>query len=189
MIFIRIKSIFTGLLTLFSCIIFAGDVSANECKPKLYEFDNESKPLNMFFIAKNNNANTAFYDINLTKNGLINAKEPLTAFWLMLAEKGQREDISYIERKLAFGVNSVKAIVPGHEYTARIASMDRDIIIRYDNGCGMVETPINGKLSRLEKIMLELKGPTYFSTLIYMDIYGQDLETGAPVVERWYYNK
>ena len=108
-------------------------------------------------------------------------------YWRLFAKDGRKEKLRFIEKNLAFGINSVKEITPGSEYSARIASMKRDIFIVYKNGCGMVKTTINGKMARLDKIMLELEGPVYFSSLIYMDIYGQDLETGEEIVERWFY--
>ena len=172
---------------IFAILITAVSFANAQCEP-IYKIPGGESPYTLFFIEKNNNANTVFYDINLDEGGYLNGEEPLLVYWRMFAKNGEKQKLRFIEKNLAFGINSVKEIVAGHKYSAKIASMKRDIFIIYENGCGRVETTINGKQAVLGRIMLELEGPVYFSTLIYMDIYGKDVETGEEIMERWYYN-
>src|SRR5688572_642291 len=61
------------------------------------------RPAGLFFIERNKNANIVVYEANLAADGLFDAKNPVHAYWLMKAEKGQREELNKIEREMAYG--------------------------------------------------------------------------------------
>src|SRR5436190_15974614 len=57
----------------------------------------------LFFIERNKNANIVQYDAKLASDGLFDAREPVTGYWIMKAENGRREELNRIERELAYG--------------------------------------------------------------------------------------
>src|SRR5258705_13664792 len=62
----------------------------------------------LFTIARSKNANVVRYQAR-TRGGGLDRSHPIDAYWLMLAEDGRREELSWAERKLAYGF-SVSAL-------------------------------------------------------------------------------
>lgn len=183
-LFLYIKMILVVLL--FSTNLYAG----MQCDNRTYNHRDTYDPDNLFYIEKNGNANTVFYDINLDVNGLINTEKPVDVYWKLFDEDDRRSEMSFIERKLAFGLSEVKEIVPGRHYSIRVASMDRNIEVkRYDN-CSWAEMVIDGDISKIERVMLKIKKSIPFVTLVYMDMYGMDIENKEKLnAERWYHDE
>ena len=171
---------------LFSTNLYAG----TQCDNRTYLHRDVYDVDNLFYIEKNDNANTTFYDINLDEDGLINSKKPIDIYWKLFDEDGRRDEVSFIARKLAFGLSEIEEIDPGKHYSVRVASMDRNIEVkRYDN-CSWAEMVIDGKVSKIERVMLKIKKSIPFVSLVYMDLYGSDIEnTGKINAERWYYDE
>ena len=57
----------------------------------------------LFIIERNMNANVVHYDARLTADGKLDRKEPVIAYWVMLAKDGHREKLNWIEKKKAYG--------------------------------------------------------------------------------------
>jgi hypothetical protein len=57
----------------------------------------------LFTIERSKNANVVHYDARLTADGELDPKEPVIAYWIRLAEDGRREELSWIEKKKAYG--------------------------------------------------------------------------------------
>lgn len=57
----------------------------------------------LFTLARNKNANIVKYAVRTTKDGRLLANEPIEAYWLMNAENGRREALTWTERNLAYG--------------------------------------------------------------------------------------
>src|SRR5690606_35311398 len=56
-------------------------------------------------------SNTIVYALNF-KNGELNPSSPIQAYWIRYADQGQIEKLTFIQRKLAYGVHH-KEIKPG----------------------------------------------------------------------------
>ena len=183
--FLYIKLILVVLL--FSTANLYADM---QCDNRTYNYGDIHDPNTLFYLEKNDNANTTFYDINLDKNGLINSEKPVDFYWKLFHEDGRREEVSFIAKKLAFGLSEIKEIEPGKHYSIRVASMDRNIEVkRYDN-CSWAEMVIDGKVSRLERVMLKIKKSIPFVSLVYMDLYGMDMNKKEKInAERWYHDE
>src|SRR4030043_353480 len=57
----------------------------------------------LFIIERSKNANVVHYDARLTADGKLDPKEPVIAYWILLAEDGRRKGLSWIEKKMAYG--------------------------------------------------------------------------------------
>lgn len=60
----------------------------------------------LFFVQKNPDANTVIYELNLNKDGTICTQAPVKVSWIKYAEDGKREELSNIEKKYVYGVQS-----------------------------------------------------------------------------------
>ena len=63
---------------------------------------NAQSSLHIFDIHRSINLNYVRYDLKLTSDGKIDADQPVDGYWIMAAEDGRREEISWLERK-AYG--------------------------------------------------------------------------------------
>ena len=60
----------------------------------------------VFRFERSTNNNYICYDINL-KDGALNQKEPLKAYWVLGGET-RIEELTFLDRKMAFGVKVIK---------------------------------------------------------------------------------
>ncbi len=60
------------------------------------------------------------YDLNIANNGKPDTDEPIKAYWIRYAESGQKQELSYIQRKFAYGLTA-KALNNGN-YDIRFVS-------------------------------------------------------------------
>ena len=52
----------------------------------------------LFFLQRTPNTNTIVCELNY-KDGIVDKEEPIHVFWIRYQEKGQMEDLSFIQRK------------------------------------------------------------------------------------------
>src|SRR4051812_538498 len=86
----------TVLLLIIFAVIHAGYAQENFPVPP-------ASASQLFYLQRTPNTNTIVYELNL-KNGVPDADNPVHAFWLRYQEKGQQEELSYIQRKFAYGI-------------------------------------------------------------------------------------
>jgi len=60
----------------------------------------------LFYIQRDPNINTAIYALNYQENGKIEKSNPIKGYWIRYAEKGEKKDFSYMQRKFAYGIES-----------------------------------------------------------------------------------
>src|SRR5688572_10785112 len=61
----------------------------------------------LFYLQRTPNTNTIVYELNY-KNGVIDPDNPVHEFWIRYQENGQRQELSYIQRKFAYGIKTRK---------------------------------------------------------------------------------
>jgi hypothetical protein len=136
----------------------------------------------LFVITRSKNTNELHYDAQVGKDGALNAKEPVLAYWVMKAEDGRRENMSWTERKMAYGFD----VTPSGDGTYEmklVAYKDRNLKIVKGNGRWRAETTINGKRAYLTKLYIATKEGGLMPTVLSVDLYGEDAMTGKPIQE------
>ncbi len=58
---------------------------------------------NLFVISRSLNANIVRYDVHRTAGGKLDLEHPVDAYWLMAAQDGRREELTFMERQFAYG--------------------------------------------------------------------------------------
>ena len=87
-------------------IIFSGILVPGFAQDKIFPVPTgNSKQL--FYLQRTPNTNTIVYELNY-KNGIVDADNPVEGFWIRYQEKGQREELSFIQRKFAYGLKTKK---------------------------------------------------------------------------------
>lgn len=137
----------------------------------------------LFFIERNKNANIVVYEANLAADGLIDARNPVQAYWIMKAEKGQREELNRIEREMAYGFSARVAEDRRSAWLTLVAYKAQPIRLVVGNGGVRPEAQIAGRKAHLTKIYVKASS-ALVPSVEYIELHGVDVSNGKPVYER-----
>jgi hypothetical protein len=138
----------------------------------------------LFIIERNKNTNVVHYDAQLTADGELNPKEPVIAYWVMLAGDGHHEKLNWIEKKKAYGFSvTPDHSVKGYKLTL-VAAPNKQIIVRKDKDAIRAEAIINGQPALLEKMYINATDGLTGPKVNYIEIFGKDLKTGEKLHEK-----
>ena len=139
----------------------------------------------LFYLQRTPNTNTIVYELNYTKAGALDTTEPVHVFWIRYGEKGQRAELSYIQRHFAYGI---KTKTLGKDfYELRIVAYKKRILYmrKTEDNRYYVYTTVNNKQIMISRIFLKINGGTFWSPNVeYVEFKGVDLNTGSEVTEQ-----
>jgi hypothetical protein len=138
----------------------------------------------LFFIQRDPNINTLIYELNI-KNGALNEEEPVHVFWIRYAEKGQHDDLNYIQRNFAYGVKS--KMINKENYEIHFVSYKKKTMYlrKSTDNKFYIFTDINKKQAILKQVFIRVNGGSFWLPNIeYVELKGVDPITGVEVVER-----
>src|ERR1035441_9134599 len=138
----------------------------------------------LFIIERNKNANVVHYDAQLTADGKLDPKGPVIAYWVMLAKDGRRQNLNWIEKKKAYGINiKPDPSVNGYQMTI-VAATQRSITVKQVGSAVRAEIVIDGRPAILEKMYLNATEKLTGPTVHYLELYGKDVQTGEKRFEK-----
>lgn len=135
----------------------------------------------LFYIQRNQNQDAIVYRVNRTNEGLIDQNMPMDAYWLRYTEGGIRRELDEYQNRLAYGYDSALIsddlfkfqFVSYKELTFYIQRFEDketyQAIYQYDN-----------KTIILKNIYVYAVEFGVFPDVKYIEIFGEDLNTGAP---------
>lgn len=146
-------------------------------------------PLNnqrLFYLQRTSNTNTISYDLNIGSDGKPDANEPVKAYWIRYAEDGQKKDLSYIQRKFAYGL-SAKALNNGN-YDIRFVSYKKFplTLMKAEDGKYHIFALIAQKQVIIDRIFVKIEGGSFWlPNVTSVEVKGSDPVTGREIVERF----
>jgi hypothetical protein len=144
--------------------------------------DNRYQPL--FIIERSTNANVIHYDAEIGKDGALDPKEPVVAYWVMAAEDGRRQKLSRLERSHAYGF-TIERDTSGQSYWMALVSQKRRVIHIYQEGDKVrAVTLIGGREAYLRKIYVKTRKSGLLRTADYFELFGNDVVTGGDCYEK-----
>jgi hypothetical protein len=124
------------------------------------------------------------YGLN-SKDGNLNSKKPVDGHWIRYSEKGQRQDLNYVQRTFAYGINSVALQSNSYELSFVSNKKYKMYLQQADDGAYHVYTTINQKKAILTHFFVNITGGSALSPKIdYVEIYGIDVVTKIAISER-----
>ncbi len=141
-------------------------------------------PDELFRIARNKNANEIVYRARETRPGTLDRDDPLEAYWLMLAEDGHREGMSFIEKIMAYGFSTEPAREGDGFVVSLKAKKDRPLHLTVREGCPVALARIGGSEGVLRRIFVHATGAALIPTVDYVELFGVDPVTGADLHEK-----
>jgi hypothetical protein len=142
------------------------------------------KTVPLFIIERSKNANVVHYDARLTADGKLDSKEPVIAYWIMLAQDGRREKLSWMENKEAYGFTiKPDPSVKGYKMTL-VAAPKQLITIKTEKDAVRAEAVIDGRPAVLERMYINASDGLTGPKVQYIEVYGKDLQTGEKRYEK-----
>jgi hypothetical protein len=142
------------------------------------------KTRNLFTIARSTNKNVVHYDVVLQRGDQLNLSEPLVAYWVMHAEDGRREPLTWLERQLAYGFR-IASEVRSEGFRLRLdAFPQRELTVaRTAAGLFRAHVAIAGERAILERIFVATDEGGITPSVRYVDVEGVSA-SGRRVSER-----
>jgi hypothetical protein len=138
----------------------------------------------LFYLQRTSNTNTIVCELNYN-DSILNEKKPVHVFWIRYAERGQREELSYIQRTFAYGIKT--RLLSKDKYELRFVSYKKYLmhLMKATNGKYYVFVKIRGKQAILNRLFIKINGGSFWSPNVeYMEIKGIDITNGNEMVER-----
>ena len=66
--------------------------------------ENVWQDAHLFTLGRSKDFNVILYDLQLDANGNLNQNEPIKGYWIKLAEDGHAEELTYIQKSMAYGL-------------------------------------------------------------------------------------
>ena len=178
-----------SLISLTSVYGYSKDIDKGHGDDKIVNVVYPTPPASterLFYVQRTPNANTIVYDLNLNSDGKPNTEEPVKVYWLRYADKGQKEDLSYIQRKFAYGLNT-KALNNG-SYDIRFVSYKKFplTLMKASDGKYHIFAFISQKQIILNSVFVKIEGGSFwFPNVVYVEVNGTDPQTGREMIERF----
>lgn len=141
----------------------------------------------LFYVQRDPNTNTIIYELNDDKNGkIVDEANPLHVYWIRYSEKGQKEELSYIQRKFAYGLTTKK--LPNDQWDVRFVSYKKFplLLTKGSNGKYHILANIDQKQIILNRIFVKIVGGSFWlPNVVYVELKGTDQTTGKEITHRF----
>ncbi len=141
-------------------------------------------PNQLFYLQRSTNANTIVCELNY-KDGIVDANEPIHVYWIRYDEQGQKTELSFVQRKFAYGVKS--RLISKDKYEVNFVSYKKFpmVLMKGNNNKYSVYAIINQKQAIVNRIFVKINGGSFWSPNVeYIEVKGIDPVSGKEVVER-----
>ena len=138
-----------------------------------------------FYVQRTPNTNTIMYDLNM-KNGVLDDDNPIHVYWIRYTEGGKTAELSFIQRKFAYGVKVSK--LADEKYKLLFAAYDKIPFYLMKSTAGIYHTyvELDGKMMVLNRIYIRIDpGGTFWAPNVkYVEFKVTDVATGKTVIKR-----
>ena len=145
----------------------------------------EAQTAPLFRIERSKNANVVQYDVQLRADGRLDPKEPVIAYWIRLAKEGQRQELSWLQRRFAYGFDSRYDRDTDVATLRMNADLGREIRVVHTGEGYRAELVIDERPAHVDRIFIQSIEGGVLPEVEYIDFWGTDLETGKPRYERF----
>ena len=141
-------------------------------------------PNQLFYLQRTANTNTIICELNYNKEDL-NVDEPVHVYWIRYTDKGQKEELNFIQKKFAYGIKST--MISKDKYELNFVSYKKFpmLLMKGPNNKFNVYGTINQKQAIVDRIFVKINGGSFWSPNVeYVEIKGVDPLNGKEVIER-----
>ena len=141
-------------------------------------------PNQLFYLQRTANSNTIICELNY-KNNTLDVDEPVHVYWLRYEDKGQKEELNFVQKKFAYGIKST--FLSKDKYELNFVSYKKYpmVLMKGPNNKFNVYGTINQKQAIVDRIFVKISGGSFWAPNVeYVEIKGIDPISGKEVVER-----
>lgn len=141
----------------------------------------------LFYLQRDPDINTIVYALNIDQDGELNRSNPVHAYWIRYTEQGQVEKLSFIQRKMAYGINH-KELSPNVYEIHVQAYKPLKIILSRNDKTGKYQALVNIKDKNilLNRIFVRINGGSLFKPNVqYIEICGHNIANGKEINYRF----
>jgi hypothetical protein len=144
-----------------------------------------SEPNMLFYIQRSVNSNTVIYAAKLDAHGRLDTRSPVDAYWRWYNVDGHKKPLNFIERMMAYGINSVEQSSPAGAFTFKIAALpERTLTLDRDSGGRPAAfAKFGNRQAKLVYVYLQVDDKGLMPSVTAMDLFGTDRQTGKPLHE------
>ena len=170
----------TGKSTIFGLVVF---LCIALCLPGEAQSE-DRQTRHLFRIERSKNDNIVQYDVQVRTDGTLDPKEPVVAYWIRLAENGQKQSLKWLEKKFAYGFRARYDAKTNSATLDMVAKIRRTIKVHEMQGEYRAETAVEGRPAYLEKIYISSKGKGLSTEVVSIELFGEDKQTGEERYEK-----
>ncbi len=139
----------------------------------------------LFYINRSRDADKVYYAVNAKPGGMLDIKKPVEVFWIRHTENGQREPLTLIQERLAYGVEYEK--VHGNYAKFHMAGYPKvSFVITKKDGKYHAFVSIDGEFIRVKELYIKFENESFLSPEISrIELHGYD-SLNKPVVKYFY---
>ena len=183
-----IKNILLISLIVNSLFVWTDNPGGKPANDTNYPSPVKSEKL-MFYVQRSHNKNTIAYDLNMISNGKLNTDEPIHPYWIRFEEGGIKQELSFIQRKFAYGLDCELVDKAKGKYSVYFVCYKKRNMylmrVGKDNNYHVC-MQINGIPSIINRIYFKYEGgPFWFPVVRYVDLSGTEIASGKEITERF----
>ncbi|MBC7567791.1 MAG: DUF4833 domain-containing protein [Pedobacter sp.] len=140
----------------------------------------------LFYLQRDPNHNTLIYELNMDKSGDIDEDQPILAYWIRYDENKTKKELSYVQRKFAYGIDSKK--INKDQFELRFVSHKKLPLYLSKSAEDKkfhVYVTINNKKLLLDRIFVRIEGGSFWIPNVkYVELRGINQANDTVVTER-----
>lgn len=140
----------------------------------------------LFYLQRDPNTNTVICELNLDKDGEIDEKDPIKVYWMRYGDNGKKEDLSYVQRKFAYGIQTKS--IGNEQYELRFVSHKKlplYLTKSVEDKKYHVYVTVNKKRIQLERIFVRIEGGSFWLPNVkYVELKGINTANKSQITER-----
>jgi hypothetical protein len=161
--------------------------SADKSNPSPIKFPTPKGITNqLFYLQRDPNRNTLIYELNVDKSGNIEEDQPVLAYWIRYDENQVKKDLSYVQRKFAYGIDAKK--LGKDQFELRFVSHKKlplYLVRSAEDKKFHVYVTINSKKLLLDRIFVRIEGGSFWLPNVkYVELRGINQANNSLVTER-----
>ncbi len=143
----------------------------------------------LFYIQRNHNENTIMYDAKYLANGNLDPDKPIDSYWMRYQEDSTRKELKWLDKK-AYGIDWEKIDGKPNEYDVElVADESRKFTLKQlGPNKSVLYTTINNLPAEIEHLWIQADNSGMWPTVLYIELFGFDIETKKPVYEKMIVN-
>jgi hypothetical protein len=143
--------------------------------------------ISLFYIQRSSNINAVIYDAKMGIDKKLDSKNPVHTYWILYSEGGKKQELTGIQRSLAYGLHTKSTIGESGSYDGYFfAYRKRKFVVKMNaKGEPVALFPINGKMQILKKVFVKVDESGMMPSVIYVELWGRDVTTDKEVYEKF----